>query len=280
MACYFAMSFLREMAQLGIALGLKSGVNGLTDYILDFWNILDLGSLSAFFVGLFLRMECINDVSVCSWGDSTAVQRKEEGSDAVVSDTSSLLAPSPFESWALCYAICLLCCWFRVLRSFYMSRLGLIVSIFMAMIKDVAQFVLIYSILVLAMSMLFLGIGDLPSLRPECDADNEEERLWMSCRPSYFILRTLFQSFGDFYLEEMNNDAGVAFVIITFLILNVVLMNLLIAMMASTYEKVLEAANSERLLNTFYLMTGHSNLCMTICVRCVCDHVTCSGRPW
>jgi cytochrome c oxidase subunit IV len=41
-----------------------------------------------------------------------------------------------------------------------MSRLGLIVSIFMAMIKDVVQFVVIYAILVLAFSMLFLGVGD------------------------------------------------------------------------------------------------------------------------
>ena len=41
-----------------------------------------------------------------------------------------------------------------------MSRLGLIVSIFMAMIKDVVQFVVIYAILVLAFSMLFLGVGE------------------------------------------------------------------------------------------------------------------------
>ena len=60
-------------------------------------------------------------------------------------------------------------------------------------IKDVAQFVVIYAILVLAFSLLFLGVGDLASLRPMCDPDNEDGRMFVSCRPSYFILRTLFQ---------------------------------------------------------------------------------------
>lgn len=135
------------------------------------------------------------------------------------------------------------------------SHLRLLIS--WGQIKDVAQFVVIYAILVLAFSLLFVGVGDIASLHPVCDADNDEGRMFMSCRPSYFILRTLFQvcfapwvashrphlsqpcprltsslfqSFGEFFLEEMNNDASVAFLVITFLILNVILMNLLIAM--------------------------------------------------
>ena len=56
-------------------------------------------------------------------------------------------------------------------------------------------------------------------------------RSTISCRHNaYWFMRTLFQSFGEFFLEELDNDASVIFLIITFLVLNIVLMNLLIAM--------------------------------------------------
>lgn len=64
-----------KRTQLGIALGLKSGVEGLTDYFFDFWNILDLTSLSCFFIGLVLRVQCIQDTSACNWME-VAVRRK------------------------------------------------------------------------------------------------------------------------------------------------------------------------------------------------------------
>ncbi len=233
-------------------------------------NVLDLASLSGFFLGLFQRLECTLEAPICIWmeqridtaaGNSTDAiirrlgprvpgvshmnMRSAEGAGAGVGAAGSSLDidedgdgvyHSPWELWALCYGICLLCCWFRVLRSFYLSNIGLIVSIFMAMMADVAQFVVFYVILVLAMSMVFLGVGDPKYLLPEdCDSDS----LYMSCRPAYFFMRTLFQSFGEFFLEELDNDASVIFLILTFLVLNIVLMNLLIAMMASTYEKVL-----------------------------------------
>ena len=67
---------------------------------------------------------------------------------------------------------------------------------------------------------------------------SSSDKPFISCVPSYFFLRTLFQSFGDFFLDEMHNDIAVVALILTFLTLNIVLMNLLIAMMASTYEEV------------------------------------------
>lgn len=229
-------------------------------------NILDLMSVSGFFLGLFQRYECTLEGPICVWvehiGDTNTTDtaasrrllyeasgashmhvRKSGGGgsftgQAVSSgdiDTDDSVYHSPWELWAICYAICLLCSWFRVLRSFYLSNLGLIVSISIAMVADVAQFMIIYVILVLAMSMVFLGVGDPKHLLPD---DCDEDMLYMSCRPAYFFMRTLFQSFGEFFLEELDNDASVIFLVVTFLVLNIVLMNLLIAMMASTYEKV------------------------------------------
>ena len=44
---------------------------------------------------------------------------------------------------------------------------------------------------------------------PECDGGAiSGDKLFMSCQMSYFYLRTLFQSFGDFYIDEMHNAAS------------------------------------------------------------------------
>jgi len=303
LAGYFFLSFSREMMQLGLSMLMGSGIiDGLSDYFFDFWNVLDLLSLTGFFFGLFQRYECTLQGPVCVWvelygatGDAgtsppaparrihdagahvaaaaaaaTHIRKSSGGSFDPPAESAGgegggeggedFLHHSPWELWALCYAICLLCCWFRVLRSFYLSNLGLIVSIFMAMMADVAQFVIFYVILVLAMSMVFLGVGDPKYLLPDNCGD---DALYMSCRHNaYWFMRTLFQSFGEFFLEELDNDASVIFLIITFLVLNIVLMNLLIAMMASTYEKVLEAASAQRLEDTYDLMTEHSRAAM------------------
>jgi len=161
-------------------------------------------------VGLFQRYECTLQGPFCVWvelyassGDdsitpppparriyqaaahaaaaaATAHTRKaaagSDGPSEAVEGGDEGLHHAPWELWALCYAVCLLCCWFRVLRSFYLSNLGLIVSIFMAMMADVAQFVIFYVILVLAFSMVFLGVGDPKYLLPD---DCGEDALYM-----------------------------------------------------------------------------------------------------
>ena len=170
-AGYFAVTYFKEILQLGLSMLTGSGfIDGLSDYFFDFWNILDQMSVVSFAVGLYQRYECTLHGPVCVWmelhesfptaatsnstapaSNSTAAARREGPSEVY---------PSPWELWSACYAMSLLCGWFRVLRSFYLSNLGLIVSIFLAMVKDVAQFVVFYVILVLAMSMVFLGVWE------------------------------------------------------------------------------------------------------------------------
>ena len=67
----------------------------------------------------------------------------------------------------------------------------------------------------------------------------------IACEWGYVVLRPLFQSFGEFFLEEMPNPYSIVVLLLNFVILNIVLMNLLIAMMASTYSKVSKQANRE-----------------------------------
>ena len=148
--------------QLGLAMLTGSGfINGLSDYFFDFWNILDQLSVLSFAIGLYQRYECTSNGPTCVWlelQDSYLTAPASNSTAAARREGVSEIYPSPWELWAACYSISLLCGWFRVLRSFYLSNLGLIVSIFLAMMKDVAQFVVFYVILVLAMSMVFLGI--------------------------------------------------------------------------------------------------------------------------
>jgi hypothetical protein len=263
------------MTQLSIALGLESFVEGVQDYFFDFWNLLDLSSLIGFFIGFIQRWECQEDPTACIWreganpqlsteseasrrGAGLALRKGGGGGGGGGSDTYVAV---PWESWSLAYAICLLCCWFRVLRSFYMSDLGLTVSIFLAMIGDVTKFFVMYAILVLAMSMLFLGVGDPSMIFPDCPEEGHgDDFVFLQCRPANFFTRTLFQSFGEFFLEDMNNDASVIFLIITFLILNIVLMNLLIAMMATTYEETSNRAKSKRLEETYNIIVEHTRV--------------------
>jgi len=49
----------------------------------------------------------------------------------------------------------------------------------------------------------------------------EEHYEFVSCWQGYWFMRTMFQAFGEFYLEEMTNNWAVAFAIITFFFMNV-----------------------------------------------------------
>ena len=175
-------------------------------------------------MGLHYRHLCISDASTC---------------DGIFKDVS-ISQEKPVEMWSLCYACSIFFCWCRVLRIFYMSEAGVVVSIFFRMFKDVMYFLVVYVILLIAISMLFLGTSDFPSLMPDwktcnnssgTEMHNRTDIGFMKCSKTYVFIRPLFQSFGDFFLGEMSNAPSLAFVIVNFLVLNLMLMNLLIAMM-------------------------------------------------
>merc|ERR1719183_2083029 len=115
------------------------------------------------------------------------------------------------------------------------------------MLQDVLRFMVIYILFLFAFSFLMIGAGTPDAVVDSCGPMTEggksrrdegrgltsEERYeFMSCWRSYWFFRTVFQAFGEFYMDEMTNSWAVVFVIMVFLLLNVVLMNLLIAMMA------------------------------------------------
>ena len=67
----------------------------------------------------------------------------------------------------------------------------------------------------------------------------------------------IFQGFGELFLDEMTNELSVAILIVSFIFLNVVLLNLLIAMMSGTYERVSRQANRQTMLEKYAQIKAH-----------------------
>jgi len=72
-----------------------------------------------------------------------------------------------------------------------------------------------------------LGGGAAGAKRVPADQEDYE---FVTCWPSWWFFRTVFQAFGEFHLDEMSNDWSILIVIVVFFLMNIVLMNLLVAM--------------------------------------------------
>jgi DMSO/TMAO reductase YedYZ heme-binding membrane subunit len=70
--------------------------------------------------------------------------------------------------------------------------------------------------------------------RPSTEAGEPGDYVFAACTPMWFFWRTLLQGFGELFLEEMTNYISFIVLIFTFIVLNVVLLNLLIAIMSGT----------------------------------------------
>lgn len=90
---------------------------------------------------------------------------------------------------------------------------------------------------------------------------DQEDYQYVNCWQSWWFMRTVFQAFGEFYLDEMTNDWSVIFVVLIFFLMNIVLMNLLIAMMAGTYAEVHSKVELERMLELYKVTDEFSRYC-------------------
>ena len=138
---------------------------GLIGYWLDFFNVMELGAIFFFYLGLAARSGHVLD-----------------------------------HSWHGYYSMSLFCCYIRILWVFSLTKLGIIVDIMLEMTKNVKEFILIHMMLVVAMSLLFYGLAD------GCGGDpfNAGNKRVCDTEKGYrfWFTRTLFQSFGDFFVED------------------------------------------------------------------------------
>jgi hypothetical protein len=61
-----------------------------------------------------------------------------------------------------------------LIRSFTLSKLGMLVGIFHTMLIDVSIFIIIYFVCLVACTMLFVGIASPDILKPTCGFDDLE----------------------------------------------------------------------------------------------------------
>lgn len=78
------------------------------------------------------------------------------------------------------------------------------------------------------------GQDDRRKPRTSGEAGEPGDYVFAACTPLWFFWRTLLQGFGELFLEDMTNGVSFFFLIMTFVMLNVVLLNLLIAIMSGT----------------------------------------------
>lgn len=256
---YFVSAIAREFLQILLGIGRDGYTMGLWIYISDLWNLMDMVSIITFFAGYNLKNTTgmLPARGECMFGIGSICLKQME-------------APFfwEFQAGEMFYAFSIFFMYIRLLRSFALfQRINVIVKIFIRMLSDVVRFLVMYLIFLVAFSILMVGAGSPSAATNKCntmglvfDDDrrkssssgpfnasdfaglgegraseqqipaDQEDYEYVTCWQSWWFVRTVFQAFGDFYLDEMTNDWSVIFVLVIFFLMNIVLMNLLIAM--------------------------------------------------
>jgi hypothetical protein len=255
---YFVGCLIREISQLLVSILKCQGIyKGFKDYFNDAWNVPEVLGLISFFVGVWWRFACTQ-----SGGCEPAFSSKDYSIWFSFS-----LKDSTIETYNLFYALSLFFNWIRVLRCLCLTRLGVTTGIFFSMLTDVCSWLLLYVILLIAISMLFVGTSSVETLVPgyetcsngtDLSGGDLPENGYIACSFAYVLIRPMLQSFGEFSLTEMTNLYSFAFLLITYFFLNLVLINLLIATMSSTYASVSAKAAKWKLLYEYELVQEHA----------------------
>ena len=182
------------------------------EYLQDIWNIIDVGSIVFFALGMLTRR---TTVLTDAFGSSTDDHRRSALNDVIW--------------WKFYYGVSLFFLMLRALRVLAIFRkLGLLVIITFEMFEDVFNFFVVFLVFALSFAVLLFDAG---SSKPylEQDSCGEGEAGYAPCIPVWWLLRTLLQGFGELFLDEMENELAFTFAVLAFIVLNVMLLNLLIA---------------------------------------------------
>jgi hypothetical protein len=154
---YFVGCLMREFSQLSVSYLKCQGIyEGFKDYFNDAWNVPEVLGLISFFVGSGWRFACIK-----SGGCEPAFSAKD---NSVWFSFS--LKDSTIETYNLFYALSLFFNWIRVLRCLCLTSLGVTIGIFFSMTKDILSWLYLYAIVLVAISMLFVGTSSVETLVP------------------------------------------------------------------------------------------------------------------
>jgi len=252
---YFVSCLFREFLQMRVS-------STFIEYITDIWNCFDVGSILFYVTGLYVRRVYQETGNANGFPDTV-----KGGEDALFKHTMQPLVLGDYWTgitwWKFCYGCSLFFLWLRFLRILSIFRsLGILVLVIFKMLRDMPGFLVVFCIFTFSFSSLLYGAGNPDGVIDKCHLVSGDPEMAdysvANCLSFWWFLRTLLQGFGELYLEEMTNVVAVMVAIAAFVILNVVLMNLLIAMMSGTYEDVNNQANRQIMLDRYDIIKEHS----------------------
>jgi len=198
-------------------------VDGPTLYMLNTWNLIKVASIGFFWSGLLSSF--LPGVTIAGH-------------------------PMP-EMTSLFYGVCLFFMWLRILHLLSVHKsLGPLVVVIKRMANDIFTFSAVWGILLLAFSTVMQGSTiHLKHEQVDCNSDNLQLRCWSS----WWIVRSYFQSFGQPFFEEMGTDGENWITIVMWPVMNMMLINLLIAMMNDTYTEVKDKSKLQWMVEMFHI---------------------------
>jgi len=184
-------------------------LQGPSDYLSDYWNILDWGSFLFFFYYLFLRFYLVNKIAIVGGGF--------EEHEAELVEVHAMLA---LNGWML---------WFRTMRIFLVSPfVGSKVNMVMEMIVPTCEFLIMFVIVLLGFATSFNGL--FPDHPDWGNFNSAFLKLWEASLGGF--------DYGLVMFDEKRAASGCALYTVFILLSTVMLLNLLIAIMGSVYETV------------------------------------------
>ena len=170
--------------------------------------------------------------------------------------SSPLAAVGVERNWSRwLYSVSASAMWVQSLRTFALHRtLGPLVIIFRRMVQDAGSFMLILLILILACAILIDGaLPQSDDTWEQCVATQDQDAHGIIARChnlSWVFFRAIFQALGDPMLDDMAGDLQVPLVpyvgvLLLFVFVNIIALNLLIAIMSNSFNEVQQQAQKQ-----------------------------------
>jgi hypothetical protein len=163
------------------------------------------------------------------------------------------------------YAGALFFMWLRVLRLMSVNKnLGPLVIVMGRMGRDMCVFAAIWGVLLVAFSTALAGANDTGLTSPVdllcADSSDEVDAARLAggfmrirCWSSWWIVRTYYQAFGQPFFEDLTTDGSNMLAMLMWPIMNLMLVNLLIAIMNDTYADVKHHSKLEWMVEMLHL---------------------------
>lgn len=230
-----------------------------SSYFRVVWNWLDFTSALLFFTGYGLRYVCSSHPHLClnpsNWDQVESV--RIDG------------------MWVYMYSLSLFLQWVRGLRVLSVSdEFGPLVIIIIRMGSDILRFALVYLVFLIAFSVVIRG--SMPyDYAAHCSADTPA-----TCWMTWSFIRTFIQaSGGEVYLEDMKTDAAVGSMMILWVVMNLLLLNLVVAIMSNTYQTVKDKSEKIHLFEMYEITKAFSRRSLAapwplnVCVFFLFDYI-------